>query len=185
MEHGRLPRMGVRRAALAACTAGLMVGLIPQSHAKVTQIVFGAPTFPYGSATFGTVGQYEQLDGIATGTIDPNDPHNSLIQDIALAPRDANGMVEYSTKVSILKPVNMAGANRAMLVEIVNRGNKLDPGFYNVGASGANPQGDGFIESQGFTLVWVGWQADLAPLASLVKAVSGPGRFAHLRQILR
>jgi alpha/beta hydrolase family protein len=168
MAHGRLPHMGVRTAALAACTAGLMVGPVPESYAKVTQIVFSAPTFPYAGATFGTVGQYEQLDGIATGTIDPNDPHNAMIQDIALAPRDANGMVEYSTRVSILKPVNMAGANRAMLLEIVNRGNKLDPGFYNVGASSANPQGDGFLETQGFTLVWVGWQADLAPLASLI-----------------
>jgi hypothetical protein len=117
---------------------------------------------------FGTVGQYEQLDGIATGEIDPSDPHNSMIQDIALAPRDANGKVLYTTKVSILRPVNMAAGNRAMLLEIVNRGNKLDPGFYNVGANAANPQGDGFLESQGFTLVWVGWQADLAPLASLI-----------------
>jgi hypothetical protein len=168
MKNGRLLICRIRTVALAACTAGLVFGLVPQGHARVIQIVFGAPTFPYGTATFGTVGQYEQLDGIATGEIDPNDPHNSLIQDIALAPRDANGKVKYTTNVSILKPVKMAGSNQAMLLEIVNRGNKLDPGFFNVGASSTNPQGDGFLEAQGFTLVWVGWQADLAPLPSLI-----------------
>jgi alpha/beta hydrolase family protein len=168
MRNDARSHAAVRLAILIACTTGLTFGLAPEAHARVTQITFGAPTFPYGTATFGTVGQYEQLDGVATGVIDPNDPHNSMIQDIARAPRDANGMVEYTTKVSILKPVNMAASNRAMLLEIVNRGNKLDPGFYNVGASATTPQGDGFLETQGFTLVWVGWQADLNPLPTLI-----------------
>jgi hypothetical protein len=168
MGNARLVHVGVRMGALVACTAGLMLGLASESDAKVNQINLGAPTFPYGTATFGSVGQYEELDGTATGTIDPNDPHNSMIQDIALAPRDANGLVEYTTKVSILMPVNMANSNRAMLLEIVNRGNKLDPGFYNVGASATLPQGDGFLENQGFTLVWVGWQADLIQPSNLI-----------------
>jgi hypothetical protein len=186
MKNGRLPFMGVRTAALSACMAGLMLGLVPEGHARVTQIILGAPTFPYGTAVFGTVGQYEQLDGYAVGVLDPNDPHNALIQDIALAPRDANGMVQYTTKVSILRPVNMAASNHAMLLEIVNRGNKLDPGFYNVGASGTNPQGDGFLETQGFTLVWVGWQADLVqppdpppPAAPLPRLVTMTAPIAH------
>jgi hypothetical protein len=114
------------------------------------------------------VGQYEQIDGIAYGELDPAAPLNAVIQDIGLAPRNARGMVEYSTRVSILKPVNMSLGNHAMLLEIVNRGNKLDPGLFNVGATAANPQGDGFLEAQGFTLVWVGWQADLTPLPDLI-----------------
>ena len=161
MENGRLLISRIRTVALAASTAGLVFGFIPEGHARVTQIVFGAATYPYGTAMFGTVGQYEQLDGIATGEIDPADPHNSLIQDIALAPRDANGKVQYTTMVSIIRPVNMAASNQTMLLEIVNRGNKLNPGFFNVGANAALPQGDGFLENQGFTLVWAGWQADL------------------------
>jgi hypothetical protein len=168
MGNARLVHVGVRMAALVACSAGLMLGLASETNAKVTQILLGPPTFPYGTATFGTVGQYEELDGTATGTIDPNDPHNSMIQDIALAPRDANGLVEYTTKVSIIRPVNMANSNRAMLLEIVNRGNKLNLSFYNVGANATLPQGDGFLENQGFTLVWVGWQADLIQPSSLM-----------------
>ena len=168
MAEDRVRPAGIRSTAVIACIAGLALGLAGDSHARVTRIVFGPPTYPYSSATFGSVGQYEQLDGIAYGEIDPADPLNSVIQDIELAPRNARGLVEYSTNVSILKPVDMNGANRAMLLEIVNRGNKLDPGFYNVGVTSARPQGDGFLEKQGFTMVWVGWQADLAPLASLV-----------------
>src|SRR6267154_1368531 len=143
-KSNRVVCTGARRTAVIACVAGLALGFAPDVGARVTKIVLGVPTFPYGTATFGTVGQYEQLDGIAYGEVDPKDPRNALIQDIGLAPRNARGMVEYSTKVSILKPVNMAGSNQTMLLEIVNRGNKLDPGLYNVGANAANPQGDGF-----------------------------------------
>ena len=178
MEQVRVLRVAVRRTVLIACAAGLLLGLAPHAQARVTRIVFGAPTYPYGTALFGSVGQYEQLDGVAYGEIDPADPLNAVIQDIELAPRNAHGMVEYSTVVSILKPVDMSRSNRAMLMEIVNRGNKLDPGFYNVGATAANPQGDGFLENQGFTLVWAGWQADLTPLAPRV-TMSAP--IAHHR----
>jgi len=91
-----------------------------------------------------------------------------VIQDIELAPRNAHGMVEYTTLVSILKPVNMSSSNGAMLFEIVNRGNKLDPGFFNVGVNNQDPVGDGFLQKQGFTLVWAGWQADLTPQPGLI-----------------
>jgi multisubunit Na+/H+ antiporter MnhE subunit len=146
--------------------AVLVLGLATQAQARVTQLVLDPPTFPYGTTSFGTTGPYEQVDGTAYGEVDPLNPLNALIQDIELAPRNARGMVEYTTKVSILKPIG--AGNSTMLLEIVNRGNKINPGFYNVGATAANPQGDGFLENQGFTLVWVGWQADLSPLASLI-----------------
>jgi hypothetical protein len=159
----RSVRASARKTTVTACMVGVMFLLGTTAEARVTQIIFGAPSMPYGSTTFGAVGQYEELDGVATGELDPNDPANALIQDIHLAPRNVHGMVEYSTMVSILKPVNPSAGNGAMLFEIVNRGGKLDPGFYNVGASATNPAGDGFLESQGFTLVWAGWQADLTP----------------------
>ena len=51
-----------------------------------------SPTFD-GTA-FGDVGTYEKLVGIATGEVDPEDPANAPIVDLALAPRNARGMVE-------------------------------------------------------------------------------------------
>jgi hypothetical protein len=163
----RSVRASAHRTAVMACMAAVLV-LGTTADARVTQIVFGAPTMPYGSTVFGAVGQYEELDGVATGELDPHDPANALIQDIQLAPRDARGMVQYQTMVSILRPVNMSAGNHAMLFEIVNRGNKLDPTTYNVGASMSNPAGDGFLEKEGFTLVWAGWQADLTPATGRV-----------------
>jgi hypothetical protein len=161
MSKIRFPGTGLNRIATLACTLALAFGAVAEAQARVTKIVFDTTSYPFGSASFGTVGPYEQLDGVAYGEIDPEDPANAMIQDIGLAPRNARGLVEYSTVVSILKPVNISSGNQAMLFEIVNRGNKLDPAFFNVGATAAVPQGDGFLEAQGFTLVWAGWQADL------------------------
>jgi hypothetical protein len=165
---------------LASAVAVGSIGFLPAADARITKIDLGAPTSPYGSTSFGPVGQYEQIDGIAYGEIDPRDPLNAVIQDIELAPRNAHGKVEYSTKISILKPVDESRGNHTMLFEIVNRGNKLDPGFFNVGVTTANPAGDGFLEDQGFTLVWAGWQADLVspPGVDLV-TMSAP--IAHQR----
>ena len=59
---------------------------------------------------FKLVGQFEKLVGTAYGELDPRDPHNRIIQDIALAPRNAKGMVQYSMDVYIIKPINMMAA---------------------------------------------------------------------------
>ena len=44
-----------------------------------------SPTF--GGASFGAVGPYEKLVGRAWGEVDPQDPRNAVIADIALAVR--------------------------------------------------------------------------------------------------
>src|SRR5215472_11679975 len=170
----------VRNVVLPSAAALAFVIFVPVADARITRIDLGAPTSPFGTQSFGSVGQYEQIDGIAYGEIDPRDPLNAVIQDIELAPRNAQSKVEYSTKVSILKPVDEGRGNRTMLFEIVNRGNKLDPGFFNVGVTTANPAGDGFLENQGFTLVWAGWQADLVPPAG-VDLVTMAAPIAHHR----
>jgi hypothetical protein len=161
-------------------TIAAVIGLSAAADARITQIVLNAPTFPYGNFSFGSVGQYEAIDGIAYGELDPNDPLNAVIQDIDLAPRNANGKVEYSTDVEILKPVDESRGNRTMLFEIVNRGNKTDGAFYNVGVTTPTTPGDGFFQSQGFTVVRAGWQADLvAPPGVALITMSAP--IAHHR----
>jgi hypothetical protein len=149
------------RELLLVSAVGLILGLLSSAEARITNITISSTAPAYGGATFGSVGQYEFVTGIAFGEIDPGDERNSIIQDIELAPRNARGMVEYSTKFQILKPADESKGNHMMLFEIVNRGNELDPGFFNIGVSASNPQGDGFLENQGLTLVWAGWQADL------------------------
>lgn len=93
---------------------------------RITSITITTKTSPaFGGANFGSVGQYEQLDGTASGEIDPKDRLNVVIQDIELAPRNSRGMVEYSMDISILKPINTCLGNHTILYDVVNRGNKV------------------------------------------------------------
>jgi len=152
----------------ASCLAATLIPawLLSVSHgaqARVTSITITSRTSPAFAGAFFAAGAYEQLDGVVTGEVDPHDPHNASITDIALAPRNASGMVEYSTDISILKPVDASRGNGVLLYDVVNRGNKIVPSFFNVGVTAANPTGDGFLENQGYTLVWSGWQGDLVP----------------------
>lgn len=156
-----LSRVNRLRELMLVTTSGLLLGLVSPAEARITKITVTSTVPAYGGATFGAVGAYEFVTGTAFGEVDPADERNKIIQDIGLAPRNARGMVEYSTKFQILKPVDESKGNHTMLFEIVNRGNELDPGFFNIGVTAANPQGDGFLENQGLTLVWAGWQADL------------------------
>ncbi len=68
-------------------------------------------------------------------------------------------MVEYSMGISILKPVDMSKGNRTLLYETVNRGRKNLP-FLNIGGDAAKA-GDGFLQREGYTLAWSGWEGDI------------------------
>src|SRR5207245_4665886 len=138
------------------------------------------PTF--GGASFGSVGQFEKLVGTAYGEVDPKDPHNAIIQDIALAPRNAHGMVEYSADVYIIKPIDMSKGNGMIFYNQHNRGNKGGLNTFNLNTVGGNepantPQGagDGLLQEMGYTLVWSGWQPDvLAGNRRLTAAAARP-----------
>jgi hypothetical protein len=146
-------------------TAGLLLAATTQAaQARITKIVISRTVSPaFNGRSFGNVGQYEQLDGVAYGEVNPQDRQNAIIQDIDLAPRNRDGKVEYSMDISILKPIDPAKGNHVLLFDVLNRGRKLVPNFINIGATAADPAGDGFLEKEGFTLVWSGWQPDLLP----------------------
>jgi len=145
--------------------AVLLFTAIPSAEARITRLVFTrveSPTF--GGVSFGAVGQFEKLIGTAYGEVDPSHPLNAIIQDIDLAPRNARGMVEYSTDIHIIKPIDMTKGNRMLFYLLVNRGGGGIP--FNIGVLGGNDPtsaGDGFIQNMGYTLVKSGWQADVLP----------------------
>ena len=78
----------------------------------------------FDGRSFDDVGQYEMIYARAYGEVDPSDQRNAVITDIHLAPRNSNGLVEYSMDVHIIKPVDMARANGRIIYQINNRGNK-------------------------------------------------------------
>ena len=83
-----------------------------------------AATEPF-AGSYGSVGEYERLTGTIAGEVDPADPSNAIIQDLALAPVNANGMVEYSADFVMLKPKDMSKASGVLRYDAPNRGNIL------------------------------------------------------------
>src|SRR5437868_13796985 len=83
-------RQSCSTAAIAVAAIALTCIAVP-TDARVTSIVIDTKVSPaFGGQSFGTAGAYETLAGRAFGELDPNDPHNSIITDINLAPRNAN-----------------------------------------------------------------------------------------------
>jgi len=143
-----------------------LLGASP-AQARVTGIqytVVESPTF--GGYSWPGVGQYEKLVGTATGEIDPADPLNAVIADIALAPVNASGNVPYSFTFYILKPIDLSKGAHRVMYEPPNRGGKTwsalarmpsgnDPGSITAPATLANA----FLMPRGYTMVWSGWDA--------------------------
>lgn len=111
--------------ALACATAAALLAVAP-AQARVTRIVIDQTVSPAfckddKCASFGAAGQYEQISGRAYGELDPADPLNGLIQDIALA-KDADGKVRYVATFVITRPVDMDKASGLLWHEVPNRG---------------------------------------------------------------
>ena len=103
---------------------------------------------------------YEKVAGRLHFAVDPKDARNRVIVDLDRAPANAEGRVEFSADLHLLRPVS--GGNGAVLVDIVNRG-RLTYGRFNEPVPTDDPLGDGFLLKRGFTVVAVGWEFDVAP----------------------
>ena len=117
-------------------------------------------------ATFGAHGPYERIEGELVYAVDPRDPRNARIVDLGLAPRDADGLVRFRGRLSVLRPANPGAGNGTLLLDVPNRGRRLVLGSFNrVSAAAAllNPldPGDGHLFAEGYTLATVGWQWDV------------------------
>ena len=141
------------------------LGLNSAAMAEVTRLEILETQSPsFDGRSFGEVGPYEKITARAYGEIDPQDPRNTVIADIALAPKNANGMVEYSTDVQILKPVDLSKGNHRLFFDVLNRGRKLAPAYFNDAPRTNTPTtaedaGNGFLFDRGYTLAWAGWQS--------------------------
>jgi hypothetical protein len=153
---------------IAVALAAGTVFTAPFAEARITKIEITSTESPtFEGRTFGTVGAYEKLRGKAYGEVDPADPRNARITDIELAPRNAEGKVEYSMDIYILKPVNLSQGNHKLFMEVNNRGGKLFGGF-NGSGGGNNPTtaadaGEAFLMNQGYSIAWNGWDISAPP----------------------
>src|SRR5258708_26331495 len=103
-----------RRSALVGVAAGVSLAWASSSEARVTRIIIDTTASLSGQDI-----PYQTLTGRAFGELDPNDPHNAIITDIALAP-NTNGKVEYIASFFIVKPVDMLQSIGLMWHDVPN-----------------------------------------------------------------
>ena len=90
-------RSSVRRAPTAGSSTG--AGYVDQLEIKGRYDA-------YNGQYFGYVGPYEVVYGIVHGKLDPRNPSNAGIVDLTLAPKDSQGMVDYSEDFVIFRREN-------------------------------------------------------------------------------
>jgi hypothetical protein len=147
----------------------LLLALIPSlARAELVSLkVIRREPFAGGMA-FGETGPYEKIVAVARFAVDPKHPRNQAIVDLSLAPRNAQGKVEFESDVFILAPKSPEKGNGAIFYDVNNRGNKLALGMFNSGRGGNDPStaadaGNGFLFRRGYTVVWCGWIGELLP----------------------
>jgi len=121
-----VPELVRRSALLSGAVAAALLAWTPSAQARVKKIVIDTKVSPaFNGASFGTAGQYETLAGRVFGELDPNDPHNTIINDIELATRNPNGKVEYMATFFLVKPIDMSKSSHLMWQDVPNRGGRI------------------------------------------------------------
>src|SRR5262249_31051179 len=142
------------------------------AEGRITKLVVTTVQSPtFAGTTFGSVGAYEKIAGRAFGEVDPSDPRNATITDLAFAPRNSAGMGEYSMDGYPLKTVDMTRSSRKLFYEANNRGLKLATGVINTidklllsnDPTSPTDAGDGFLMRRGYVIAWSGWDVSLGP----------------------
>ncbi len=152
--------------------AALVVGalLLPASSARgaVDRIEITGRAPVAGGRAFGAVGPYEILTGRLHYAVDPGDPANQAVVDLAHAPRDETGRVAFAGDFVLLKPVDLARGNHRLLYEVNNRGNLLLLSLFNDAPWSNRPAdaahlGTRFLLERGYSLLWSAWNWDVLP----------------------
>ena len=168
-------RVGTACKALAVGIAAF--GLAAAAEARIVSFeVITTESPAFDGRAFGEVGTYDKLIARASLAVDPNDPHNAGIVDIDMAPTNSAGEVESTTEVHILRPTDPAKGNRRLFYDVLNRGRKLGLILLNDAPAsddlaGTEAAGNGFLMHEGYTIVWSGWQPDIATADDLIGLV--------------
>ena len=164
----------------------LCLALPTEARLLKLEVTGTAPAF--GGQAFGAAGSYERVTARATLALDPADPRNAGIADIALAPRNAAGLVEAMSDVVILRPLDAIRGNGVLLFDVPNRGRKaILPALNDAPPSTAlldpSEAGNGHLMRAGYSIVWAAWQHDVQPApdvlafaAPVLPGLTGPSR---------
>jgi len=87
---------------------------------------------------------YEVIKGHLFGELDPRDSHNTIVQDLDLAPLNERGHAEYTTTFTLTRPLDQTRSSHVLVYAVVNRGADFLPQDHT--------SGDTYLTS--------GWQGD-------------------------
>src|SRR5688572_1348207 len=138
----------------------------PEGNDMVTGLTIDKREVVLGRKAFGDAGAYEKIIGTIRFAADPDHPLHRQITDIGLAPKNAQGRVEFSGDFYVLKPVDAAKGNGRLLLDVPNRGRKVAIDIFNSTPRVADPTtpehfSNGFLMRHGYTVAWIGWQPDV------------------------
>ena len=145
----------------------LLAALAPSLvRAEMTRVEITSHQDVLNGKAFGSVGPYEKLVGKAYFAVDPSNPHDAIITDVDKAPRNAQGKVEFSADLFILRPKDPSHSNGVVLLDVVNRGRIGVLTAFNRGKGATDPTaeadfGDGLLMREGYTIVAVGWEFEV------------------------
>ena len=151
---------------LFAMSLSMLVIAVTSTNGEVVQMAI-EQRVPFAEGhVFGEVGPYEKITGRMIVEVDPDDPANTQITDLKLAPRNERGRVECWTDFCLLKPVDPKRGNHRIFYDVHNRGNKLALATFNGSKFNNTPitladAGNGFLMRQGYSVLWTGWNGDV------------------------
>jgi Alpha/beta hydrolase domain len=157
-----------RAFALITLLAALLPGFARPLEARVERVEILERGPLAGGRVFGPVGAYERIKGRLHYAVDPENPANARIVDLALAPRDARGLVTFAGDFFLIRPKDLGRGNHRLLYEVDNRGNLGMLAFFDDAPWSNDPKtaadlGNGFLLRQGYSLLWSAWNWDVLP----------------------
>ncbi|MES2152271.1 MAG: alpha/beta hydrolase domain-containing protein [Pseudomonadota bacterium] len=153
---------------IVALTSCASAGRGDAPAARLERFEIVSRTLAFDGAEFDPAGEYETIVAVAHLRINPRHLANRAIVDLALAPQ-TDGWVSYKADVIIVRPRLAQLASRVLLLDVPNRGAKLLLRMANEGSNvidAAAGIGNAYTMRRGHTLVWIGWQGDIALAAN-------------------
>jgi alkylhydroperoxidase family enzyme len=120
----------------------------------------------FNGRSFGRVGTYELITGRLSGCLDPRDQAHARIALIDEARRLGIDL-RYTADFCALRPVKLEAGNGVLLLDVLNRGEQKAFSLFNRAAAPGDPRaivdpGDDFLMNAGYSVLWLGWQSDIA-----------------------
>jgi hypothetical protein len=158
--------MRTLRSVVALTGTVLALGAAQFSEARVVKFDVQQKSSYLGGANWGSVGPYQLLRGVAYMEVDPRDPRDAVIVDLENAPRNARGLVEFSTPFFVLRPVDAQRGNHKIFFAVNNRGNNLEGLLTATSAASVAGTDAGYAMTKGYTIVDAGWEGDVVPTST-------------------